>query len=84
MTMISAKEGKKSTNTPKPSGASEEDSILNMVEAFTTQYIVKKNDPVLGTVRPTISKFSATTLSERVPPTSSERGTGRLKLRWEV
>jgi hypothetical protein len=36
MTMISAKEGEKSTNTPKPPRDSKEDSILDMSEAFTT------------------------------------------------
>lgn len=45
--MISAKEGKKSTSTPKPSGALEEDSILDMSKAFTTQHSAKKRRPNL-------------------------------------
>lgn len=45
--MFSAKEGKKCTRTTKPSGALEEDSILDMSKAFTTQHRAKKRRPSL-------------------------------------
>jgi hypothetical protein len=66
-------------------GASEEDSTQGMSEAFTTQHKVRRRQHNLrGIKSTTVGKHSALVLLEHIPPTSSERGKRRSKLRWQV